>query len=122
MIRLGKGPFYMLVSMDVEPSYTERFHEVYNTEHIPNISKVPGVLDIARVRPINFTMAIGGEMTVIPVPESEPSYTAVYTIEGPEVLTGPEFADAVEAGRWPTEIRPHTSNRRHILFEPYNGL
>ena len=34
----------------------------------------------------------------------------------PEVLKSPEWADAVEQGRWPSEVRPYTSNRRHVLY------
>ena len=38
-------------------------------------------------------------------------------LESPDVLVSREWADAVEAGRWPGEVRPHTSNRRHVLRE-----
>ena len=26
-----------------------------------------------------------------------------------------EWAELAETGRWPTEVRPHTRNRRHVL-------
>jgi hypothetical protein len=32
------------------------------------------------------------------------------------VLISPEWAKAVEAGRWPKEVRPFTRNRRHALY------
>jgi hypothetical protein len=32
------------------------------------------------------------------------------------VLVSPEWAEAVEAGRWPTQVRPFTRNRRHTLY------
>jgi hypothetical protein len=32
------------------------------------------------------------------------------------VLVSPEWAKAVEAGRWPTQVRPFTRNRRHTLY------
>jgi hypothetical protein len=32
------------------------------------------------------------------------------------VLVSPEWARAVEAGRWPGEVRPYTRNRRHALY------
>ena len=47
--------------------------------------------------------------------EGEPKHSAIYEIENPEVLLSKEWAAAVEAGRWPGEVRPHTSNRRHVL-------
>ena len=37
------------------------FNEVYDTEHIPYLSEVPGVLGIARFKTEDLTMMIGGE-------------------------------------------------------------
>ncbi len=31
------------------------------------------------------------------------------------MLVSREWGVAVEAGRWPDQVRPHTSNRRHTL-------
>jgi hypothetical protein len=45
-----------------------------------------------------------------------PRHTAIYEIDGPQVLISPEWAKAVEAGRWPKEVRPFTRNRRHALY------
>ena len=47
--------------------------------------------------------------------EGEPKYSAVYEIESPDVLTSEAWAKAVDAGRWPSEVRPYTHNRRHVL-------
>ena len=49
------------------------------------------------------------------MPAGSPSYTAIYELESPEVLVSDAWAQAVEAGRWPGEVRPFTSNRRHVL-------
>ena len=46
---------------------------------------------------------------------SEPSYVAIYEIDSPDVLLSKEWAEAAEKGRWPSEVRPFTSNRRHIV-------
>jgi hypothetical protein len=48
-------------------------------------------------------------------PGNEPKYSVTYEIEGPEVLTSPEWGAAGERGRWPGVVRPLTFNRRHIL-------
>ena len=37
------------------------------------------------------------------------------TLENAEVLTSEAWAKAVEAGRWPSQVRPFTRNRRHVL-------
>ena len=108
----GKYLFY--ASMDVAPEKEALFHQVYDTEHVPNLLKVPGVISVTRLETAPLTLSIGGEERAI-VAEGEPRFSAVYEIEGPEVLVSPEWAAAVEAGRWPTEVRPYTSNRRHVL-------
>ena len=42
--------------------------------------------------------------------------TTVPISDGPHVLTSREWAEASEAGRWATEVRPFTRNRRHALY------
>ncbi|MBI2527860.1 MAG: hypothetical protein HYV93_17980, partial [Candidatus Rokubacteria bacterium] len=44
-------------------------------------------------------------------------YNALYELESPEVLTSEAWAAAVDRGRWPGQVRPHTKNRRHVLYE-----
>ena len=108
------GEYLFYASMDVAPDKEALFNEVYDTEHVPNLLKVPGVISITRLETAPLTLGIGGEQRHI-VAEGEPRFSAVYEIEGPEVLVSPEWAAAVEAGRWAGEVRPYTSNRRHVL-------
>jgi hypothetical protein len=103
-------------AMDVDPSRDALFHEVYDTEHIPMLLDVPGVVSAARFKVRELTLMIGGERKTIEF-KSEPRYNALYEVESPEVLVTPEWARAVERGRWPTEVRPFTTNRRHLLYE-----
>lgn len=106
--------YLFIASMDVEPDKEALFNEVYDQEHVPNLLKVPGVISITRLAAAPLTMSIGGEERSI-VAEGEPAYSAIYEIEGPEVLVSRQWAEAVEDGRWPDEVRPYTSNRRHVL-------
>lgn len=108
--------YIMIASMDVEPQHEAVFNEVYDKEHVPNLSNVPGVISIARFERQELTMSIGGEKRVIKI-ENEPKYAAVYELESPEALIGKEWADAVEQGRWPAQVRPYTKNRRHVLLK-----
>ena len=110
----GKTGYILTVSMDVDADREALFNEVYDTEHVPLISQVPGVLAVRRYRNVPLTMIIGGEAKTI-VMEGEPQYLAVYELESPEVLTGEGWAKAVDAGRWASEVRPYTGNRRHVL-------
>lgn len=109
-----KTRYVFIAAMDVDPAKEAIFNEVYDKEHIPNLLKVPGVKSVTRLTQQPLEMFIGGEKKKI-VAEGEPRYTAVYEIEGPEVLTSEAWSKAVEAGRWPSEVRPYTRNRRHVL-------
>lgn len=100
--------------MDVESGKEALFNEVYDTEHVPNLLRVPGVHAVTRMEGEPFAMSIGGEEK--PVTHDGPRHSALYEIDGPEVLVSRERAKAVEAGRWPGEVRPFTRNRRHALY------
>lgn len=106
--------YLFTAAMDVAPDKEALFHEVYDTEHIPLLLKVPGVVSVARFRTEPLTMVIGGERKTIVV-EGEPKFSAVYELESPQVLTSEAWAKAVDRGRWPGQVRPHTTNRRHTL-------
>jgi hypothetical protein len=107
--------YLFAAAMDVAPDRDALFHEVYDREHVPALLAVPGVVSVARFRTEPLTMSIGGERRTIVV-EGEPRYTALYELESPAVLTSDAWAEAVERGRWPAEVRPHTRNRRHLLY------
>jgi len=110
-----KSKYLFVVSMDVDPGKEVLFNEVYDKEHIPNLLKVPGVQAVARMQGEAFAVSIGGEQKK--VAHEGPRYTAIYEIDSPGVLTSPAWAKAVEDGRWPGEVRPHTRNRRHALYK-----
>jgi len=101
-------------AMDVERDKEALFNEVYDEEHVPMLLAVPGVISVARFKTEELTMVIGGQRRTIVV-ENEPTYSALYEIESPEVLTSDAWANAVDRGRWPDHVRPYTKNRRHVL-------
>ncbi len=103
-------------AMDIDPQHEAIFNEVYDTEHIPLILKVPGVLSCTRLKLDKLRIAMGGETKEID-PQGAPRYAAIYELSSPDVLTSAPFAEAVDAGRWPTHVRPHTTNRRHTLYQ-----
>jgi hypothetical protein len=116
----GKAKYLFTASMDVAPEKEALFNEVYDHEHIPELLKVPGVLSVRRAVTVPLTMFIGGEKKTI-VAEGEPRYSAYYELESAEVLTSDAWAKAVEMGRWPAQVRPHTRNRRHVLRKLTSG-
>jgi len=107
--------YLFVVSMDVDSDKEALFNEVYDTEHIPNLLKVPGVRAVTRMAGEPFAVSIvGAEKKVA---HDGPRYSAVYEIDGPRVLISPAWAKAVEDGRWPGEVRPFTHNRLHALYK-----
>ena len=110
----GKARYVFIASMDVDSDKEALFNEVYDTEHVPALLKVPGVVSVRRAVSGPLTMFLGGEKKTI-VAEGEPRYSAFYELESAEVLTSAAWAKAVEAGRWASQVRPFTRNRRHVL-------
>ena len=110
----AKAKYLFIASMDVDADKEAVFNEIYETEHIPLILQVPGVISAKRYTTEPLTMIIGGEKKTI-VAEGEPRHSAVYELESADVLVSDAWAKAVDAGRWPTEVRPFTRNRRHVL-------
>lgn len=115
-----KTRFLFTAAMDVDPDKEALFNEVYDTEHVPELLKVPGVLSVSRNTLVPLKMSIGGEVKTI-VAEGEPKYSALYELESAEVLTSDAWAKAVEKGRWAAQVRPYTRNRRHTLRRIMRG-
>ena len=115
-----KARYLFTAMMDVDAGKEALFNEVYDTEHIPQLLKVPGVLAVHRYTLVPLKMSIGGEVKAV-VAEGEPKYSATYELESAEVLTSAAWAKAVEEGRWPAQVRPYTRNRRHTLRKVMGG-
>lgn len=107
--------YVLIASMDVEAGYEDLFNEVYDCEHVPHLLSVPGVRGVARLKGQPFAFAIANGVKDMPAPD--PVYTAIYEIDHPDVLKSPEWAKAVEAGRWAREVRPRTRKRNHAVYE-----
>ena len=110
------GKWIFTAAMDVDADKEAIFNEVYDTEHIPLILKVPGVISCTRLKLDKLRISMGGETKEID-PQGAPRYAAVYELESPDVLTSPAFAEAVDHGRWPTHVRPYTRNRKHTMHK-----
>jgi len=106
--------YVFIASMDVAPEREALFNEVYDREHVPNLLKVRGVRSLTRVRTASGSMMIGGAAKPL-TGDGAPTYAAIYEIDSPDVLASAAWAEAVERGRWPTEVRPYTTNRHHII-------
>ena len=67
------------------PEREDLFNNVYNSEHFPLLSQVPGVISVARSETETLTMNMGGETRTIVV-EGQPKHHALYQLDSPEVL------------------------------------
>jgi hypothetical protein len=96
--------YLYLVQMDVPPELEADFNRIYDTQHIPEITKVPGVLDVKRYALEKPAAGV-------------PKYAALYRVATPDVPQGPAWVAASDTGEWKPKIRPHTFNRKHALFK-----
>ena len=110
------GNWIFTASMDVDPDKEALFNEVYDTEHVPHLRQVPGVVSAMRFKLDTLRVTIGGETKAVDS-TGVPRYACIVELDNPDVLVSPAFAQAVDAGRWPTEVRPFTRNRHHTLYK-----
>jgi hypothetical protein len=101
------GQYVYTAAMTIGPERETLFNEVYDSEHVPEILRVPGMISISRYRRTRPT---------------DPFYLAVYEIATPDIPGGPDFARARDVGRWPTEIRPFTRGLQNGLYSWRSGF
>src|SRR5208337_2476765 len=98
-------PHIFVMQLDIPAEHEAEFNRVYDTEHFPMLSKVPGVRSAARYRLEHST-----------VPGMQ-RYLTIYELDSPEVLKSAAWEEAGSFGDWATKIRPLTTSRHHSVFE-----
>jgi hypothetical protein len=89
----------ILVSMDVDPGREEEFNDWYNTEHIPRLSAIPGVIAARRFR----------------VLRGAPAYVALYHVENTDIYATRTWVAANETP-WMLRMRRFQRNRTYFMF------
>ena len=110
------GKWIFTAAMDVDPDKEALFNEVYDREHVPHLRKVPGVVSVTRAKLDTLRVTMGGETKTVDT-QGKPRYACYVELDSPDVLTSAAWAKAVDAGRWPGEVRPYTRNRQHTLHK-----
>ncbi|MFN8525976.1 MAG: DUF4286 family protein [Chloroflexota bacterium] len=87
MAKKGRG--ILLVYTDIDEKYDEEFNAWYDTQHLPQLLSIPGMLAGAR-----YTAVKGG-----------PKYLAAYELESVDVLQTPAFKDRVRPP-WDARMSP----------------
>lgn len=82
----------LAVAIDVEPGIEAEFNEWYNTEHLPQLGAVPGVLAARRFQ------AAGADV--------ERKYLALYHLTSPDVTRSAAWSKAANTP-WTEKMRPH---------------
>jgi len=92
----------LFMGFNLEPGAEADYAAWMDEEHLPNLSKVPGVLSARR-----FVAT-----------ESTNRYIAVYHLTHPEVCSSPAWLQARETP-WTHAIRSRTRDRLRIVCRPY---
>jgi hypothetical protein len=103
----GTTPYVFWVMMDVEAHREALFNELYDTEHVPLLLKLPGCVNAVRYR----TSAAG-----------EPRYLCAYEVERADLPMSKLWNDTSDVGRWKPEVRPYTFNKRFIVSERIRSI
>ncbi len=86
----------LVISLDIDPEKEEAFNHWYNTKHIPEMLRVPGVISAHRYR----------------ATRGEPKYWAIYEAETEEALkaalASPEFK--IPADDYQQNWAPYVTN------------
>jgi hypothetical protein len=98
-------PHIFVVQLDIPAEHEAEFNHVYDTEHFPMLSKVPGVRSAARYRLEHSTMP------------GMQQYLTVYELDSPDVMKSTAWEAAGAYGDWATKIRPLLTSRHHSVFE-----
>ena len=94
----------LLVGMTPALGIETAFNRWYDTEHVPALAGVPGVLSARRFR------TSGG---------NGPKYVALYHLASPTVVDGAEWKQASGATPMPEHIRPQISDRLRFVCRSY---
>lgn len=101
--------FLHLVTFKIRPEDEALFNDIYDSEHVPNLLRVPGVLGCRRIRDLEADE--NGYLT----------YTTIYSIAEPDVPSRPTWRQASDLGRWKDEMRPKIISRERryarIVFD-----
>ena len=99
----GAAPFFYQVTFEIAPEDEAEFNEIYDTEHVPNILKVKGVVGVVRFKDAAPNAA--GWLV----------YSALYLLERADLPDTPEWKKASEIGRWAPVMRPKLKSRQRRL-------
>ena len=97
--------YIYLVQMDVPAEKEADFNRIYDTQHVPELSKVPGVRRVTRYCLESADV------------DGVAKYAAIYELDAPDIPQSEAWNAASDLGDWASQIRPYTTNRSHLTFK-----
>ena len=97
--------YIYVVQMDVPAEREADFNRIYDTQHVPELSNVPGVRRVTRYCLESADV------------DGVAKYAAIYEIDAPDVPQSEAWKAASDRGDWAAQIRPYTTNRSHLTFK-----
>src|SRR5947207_2305538 len=92
----------LIAAMSIGKAAVDEFHEWYDTEHIPALSAVPGVLAARRFRGTSGNR----------------KYVALYHLATPAVQESAEWKKARESD-WTERLKPHFRDHLRLVCRRY---
>jgi hypothetical protein len=100
--------FLLIVTAEVDASVEAEWNHWYDTVHLPDALKCPGVISGRRYRSRGDVGTSGrGTRTT----SADPVYTTIYEITGPDAVKTPEF----QAMRGWYQFTPHVRSRTQVV-------
>jgi hypothetical protein len=93
------------IQLSVPAEMRDRFNVVYDTDHLPNMIRIPEVIDCARYE---LKWSDNSDML---------EYLAIYRIRDPLAPLSDEWKLHGAIGAWPSEIRPFVTARRAGVYQ-----
>jgi hypothetical protein len=90
-----------VVAMDIAESVEDEFNDWYDTEHIPLLTAVPGVICARRFRTLR----------------GAPRYATIYHLADPHAYASAPWCQADQTP-WIKRMRRFQSNRQYLMFHP----
>ena len=97
--------FIYFVQMDIPDALDAELNRIYDTEHVPMLSKVPGVHRVTR-----YCLHQSNDTRM-------QKYLAAYEVDSPAAVDSDAWEEASAWGGWASNIRPYTTSRHHSLFK-----
>jgi hypothetical protein len=96
--------YIFTILLDIPADYDALFNEVYDTDHLLNMVRIPGVKDCTRYK---LEWSDNADML---------TYLALYRMDELDLPRSDVWKKHAAMGRWPTDVRPHVTVRRNGVF------